>query len=309
MTRRATTGKQDAESNQAPTVFMSILKNIKYRIEYAVFLLIEFIFRTLPLETASAFSGWGWRVIAPLTSRHARAIAHLRQAFPDKSEIECDRIARDMWETLGRTFGEFFHLAEIYASDRIDASALSDNAAFNGSAPAVVCAAHQGNWEIASMGPVRLGARPTGVYQRMSNPLVDQRVRHLRLPYYPGGLLEKSPIAGAQALRQVRRGGSLAQLADLRDAFGVKAPFFGSPAPSTPFPARVARLLKAPLIAFFIERRPGVRFRVTFETIDVPYTQNVEDDVRVATERLQAALERSIRARPAQWMWAHRRWG
>ncbi len=289
---------------------MLFLRKIKYRIEYAVFLLIELIFRAMPLEIASGFSGRGWRLIAPLTSRHGRAIAHLRRAFPDKSEAECDRIARDMWETLGRTFGEFFHLAEIYASDRIDASALlAGGGAFDGSAPAVVCAAHQGNWEIASMGPVRLGARPTGIYQRMSNPLVDRRVLKLRLPYYPGGLLEKSPIAGAQALRQVRRGGSLALLADLRDAFGVQAPFFGRPAPSTPFPARVARLLDVPLIAFFIVRQPGVRFRVAFEIIDMPRTKNIDDDVRVATERLQAALERSIRERPEQWMWAHRRWG
>ena len=91
--------------------------------------------------------------------------------------------------------------------------------------------------------------------------------------------------------------------------YGMMAPGGTPRTIVTKLSGEIARLLKAPLIAFFIERRPGVRFRVTFETIDVPYTQNVEDDVRVATERLQAALERSIRARPEQWMWAHRRWG
>jgi KDO2-lipid IV(A) lauroyltransferase len=288
---------------------MSILKNIKHRIEYACFLSVEFIFRMMPLEAVSAFSGKGWRVIAPLTRRHARAIENLQKAFPDKSPSECDRIARDMWEVLGRTFGEFFHLDEIYESDRIDATDVEHAMAAFGDHRAVVCGAHQGNWEIGAMAPVRLGARPTGIYQRMSNPLVDRKVHERRARFYPGGLLEKSPNAGVQALRNIRNGGSLAILADLRERTGVNVPFFGRLAPSTPFPAHVARLLKVPLIAFAVVREPGVRFKLSLEVIEVPHTDDRDADVLAATASLHAALERSIRRHPEQWMWAHRRWG
>jgi KDO2-lipid IV(A) lauroyltransferase len=263
----------------------------------------------MPLELASAFSGKGWRLVAPLTRRHARAIGNLRLAFPEKSEAQCDRIARDMWEVLGRTFGEFFHLDEIYDSDRIDASAVEMVMKSFGDNRAVVCGAHQGNWEIGAMAPVRLGARPTGIYQRISNPLVDRRVHARRARFYPGGLLEKSPAAGVQALRNIRQGGCLALLADLRDGFGVKVPFFGRLAPSTPFPADVARLLNVPLIAFFIAREKGVRFKLSLEVIKTPRTDDRAADILAATAALHAALERSIRERPEQWMWAHRRWG
>jgi len=121
--------------------------------------------------------------------------------------------------------------------------------------------------------------------------------------------MPKGPLAGMRALRGVRKGGCLALLADVRDNSGLKVPFFGKLAPSTPFPAHAARLLGFPLIAYFIVRLPDARFRVAVEKIDMPHTDNRDADVLAATANLQAAFERSIRERPEQWMWAHRRWG
>lgn len=271
---------------------------------------MAFIGRLLPLEAVSSFSGKTWRLIAPRTRRHARAIGHLKMAFPEKSDEECDRIARDMWEVLGRTFGEFFHLPEIAASDRIEASSLNEAlTALKGDARAIVCGCHQGNWEIGAMPTARLGIRVTGIYQKITNPFVDRAIHAARAPYYPGGLLPKGTFAGMQSLRNVRSGGCLTLLADVRDGQGVKVPFFGRPAPSTPFPADAARLLDVPLFACFITREPGVRFRVAVERIPVPRTDDRAADVLAATAALHAAFERSIRERPEQWMWAHRRWG
>ena len=51
-----------------------------------------------------------WRLIAPRLRRHARALAHLELAYPEKSAAEREHIAREMWGHLGRTFAEFFHL-------------------------------------------------------------------------------------------------------------------------------------------------------------------------------------------------------
>ncbi len=288
---------------------MSLIRKIKYHIEFAVYLFIEFIFGAIPLEAVSTFSGKGWRLFAPLSSRHQRAIDNLRAAFPEWSRAHCDAVARDMWENLGRNFGEFFHLDEIYASDRVDATATSDvSSVLHGKAPGIACAAHQSNWEVTSMGPVKAGFRPVSIYRRMSNPYVDARVLKARAPYYPGGLMPKGAAAGARALRSLKKGGELAILADLRDSVGVAVPFFGRPAPSTPFPARAALILGVPLIAVLNERLPGVRFKITFEKIDVRDTGDTEADVVAATAALQAVFERSIRAHPEQWMWAHRRW-
>jgi Kdo2-lipid IVA lauroyltransferase/acyltransferase len=63
-------------------------------------------------------------------------------------------------------------------------------------------------------------------------------------------------------LRYAREGGCVALLADHREGRGVAAPFFGTPAPSNPFPALVARSVNAPLYVFRAKRLQGIRFSV-----------------------------------------------
>jgi Kdo2-lipid IVA lauroyltransferase/acyltransferase len=284
--------------------------NLRHRIEYALFCCAAALFSALPIETSSNFSGKLWRHVAPHLSRHQRALVHLKRAFPEKTEAECDAIARDMWENLGRIFAEAFHLPEFVESERI---VLEDEAlwapTFSSGKAAVICAAHQGNWELAGIGLLRLNLRPTGVYQKITNPYVDRRILAMRQPFYPGGLYPKQPATALEIMRHARAGGTVAFLADLRERNGVKVPFFGMPAPSTPFPAMVARKLDIPLLAARIVREPGVRFRLSVERVEVPRTNDRDADVLAATANLHAALESSIRKAPEQWMWAHRRWG
>ena len=285
------------------------LTDFKYGFEYVVVRAVAWLVARLPLETASDLSGWIWRKVAPRLRRHNRALAHLAAAFPDLRAAERERLACDMWEVLGRPFAETFYLAEIYASDRIDAADAMGLVQAYEAQGMVVCAAHQGNWEVAAMGLLRLGKAPAGLYQRVKNPRVDRFLKDLRAPYYPAGLFAKEPTTALKLMRLLKRGGCLAMLADLRDHMGLQVPFFGRNAPSTPFPAMMARNLGLPLFAGRIVREPGVRFRLSMEKIDVPVTDDKEADILAATANLQAAFERSIRARPEQWMWAHQRWG
>lgn len=284
--------------------------NVRHRIEYASFCCAAVLFSVLPVEASSTLSGKIWRLVAPLLHRHRRALAHLKRAFPEKTEAECERIARDMWENLGRNVAETFHLPEFFTSERIiieDEASLRD--LVGPTKGAVVCAAHQANWELASIGLLRLDLKPTGVYQKITNPYVDRRVRAMRQASYPGGLYPKRSATAMELIRYARAGGTIAFLADLRERNGVSVPFFGVPAPSTPFPALVARTLDLPLLAARMVREPGVRFRLSMQRVEVPKTGDRDADVRTATANVHAAFERSIRAKPEQWTWAHRRWG
>ena len=282
--------------------------DLKYRLEYGVVRAVAWLVARLPLETASSLSGWVWRKVAPRLKRHERALHHLAAAFPDMSAAERERVACDMWEVLGRTFAESFYLQEIFASDRVDVSGLEILRAYAGQG-VIICAAHQGNWEVASMGLMRVGREPSGLYQRVKNPLVDAYLQDIRTPFYPAGLFAKDPATPLKLMRLLKRGGCLAMLADLREYTGLKVPFFDQEAPSTPFPALMARNLGLPLFAGRIVREPGVRFRLSVEKIEFPVTDDKDADILAATANLQAAFERSIREKPEQWMWAHQRWG
>lgn len=284
--------------------------SLKFRIEYAVLRLVASLFGCLSLEQASTVSGKLWRWVAPHLKRHARALNHLSAAFPEKSAQEIDIIARDMWECLGRTFAESLRLNEMYAQKRLDSSAIVPLIApyMAQGKGMVICGAHQGNWEIGTMGLIQEGVSPVGLYQSVKNPLVDAYVHGLRSPFYPGGLLAKAPDTAMKLMRQIKRGGTLAMLGDLRDRVGISATFFGRSANSTPFPAMLARHLDVPLFVAQIVRHPDVRFTLTMHEIEVPRTDDKNADIAVATQRLQDAYEASIRRHPEQWMWAHQRW-
>ena len=130
---------------------------LRYRLEYGVFRAVAWLFGILPVETASNLSGFIWRHVAPLLRRHRRALRQLELSYPELPPADRERIARDMWEILGRTFAEFFHLPALLNSDRVDGTAVSDAARAHAGAGMVVCAAHQGNWEGAPFALLRAG--------------------------------------------------------------------------------------------------------------------------------------------------------
>jgi Kdo2-lipid IVA lauroyltransferase/acyltransferase len=286
---------------------MTFSKTLRYRLEYAGFRLVEGAARALPLETASKASGLAWRLIAPHLYRQERVMRNLALAYPHMPEAERKKLAAEMWENLGRTFAESFHLQKI-ASDRrvgFESEAQFDEMARG---PCVVCGLHLGNWELVAYASKRMGAPFTGVYQRMSNPYVDAETLKMRAFLYDGGLLPKTPVTARSLLKAAKSGGYPAFLADLRDDRGAQVPFFGHPARSNVFPALLARTTGLPLYAGAAYRLPNVRFRIKAARVPIPETDDREADAIAATAALQAQFEAFIREAPEQWMWAHRKW-
>jgi KDO2-lipid IV(A) lauroyltransferase len=288
---------------------MTLLKPLRYRLEHIVFRAAQAAATALPLETVSFTSGLAWRLIAPHLHRQERALNNLKLAYPELSLKERKRIAAAMWENLGRTFGESFHLKEIVAQKRIrfEPPEQLDEIARGG--PCVVCGLHLGNWELLAYAGKLMGAPVTGVYQRLSNPLVDEETRKLRAFLYEGGLLPKTPVSARALMKAAKSGGYPAFLADLRDDNGATVPFFGAPALSTVFPALLARKTGLPLYAGAAFREPKVRFVIRAARVEVPHTSDHAADAVAGTAALHAQFEAFIRQAPEQWMWAHKKWG
>lgn len=292
----------------------SFLNSLKYRLEYAFFRLIAGTLGALPIEIASRVSGAIWRFFAPFSSRHNRALAAIELALPDLSAGERDRVARDMWENLGRVFAESFHLSDLLQSDRVEleeGQELKDLAEHGKNC--VFGCPHLGNWEVAAIVPHQLNLDFCGVYQRIKNPFVDEFVRKSREPLYPAGLFAKQDGAAKKILSAVKSGASAGTMADLRDSSGVSIEFFGNPAPTNVFPALLARTFDIPLYASVVVRVPknkeSVRFKGRVVRVDVPRTADRRADILAGTIALHQQFEAFIRENPEQWMWAHRRWG
>ena len=261
-------------------------------------------------DRASAFSGAMWQKIAPLNKRHARAEAQLSAAMPELDAAQRAAILHEMWGNLGRTTAEAFHIGTLIAEqDRFVIGEDTREAVRQAKARgAVFVSLHQGNWELASPLLNSLGLPVAGVYQRLQNPLVEEAASRFRKPFYALGLHSKGHDTARQLLRIVGQHGTVTIMADLRDLGGVAVPFFHQPAPSTIFPALIARGRDVPLYAGVVFREKGATFRIRTTEIPVSRSDDRERDLFETTSAIQRCFEGYIRERPGQWMWGHRRW-
>ena len=283
---------------------------VRYRLEHGLFLAAGRLFRRLGIDRASALSGAVWRVAAPFSKRHRRALRHLALALPDADAGRRDAIARAMWDNLGRTFAEAFFLRDIAGSARItyeNQECFDEWRAWAGGK--VACAAHLANWELTIAPATLSGLQPWSIYKRLRNPLVDRDVHALRQHLYTGGLVPKEVGVPRQFLRVIRDGGTVGLLTDLRDSAGTVIPFFGQPAHTTTFPALLALSAGSPILVSCLRRVSGVRFVQSYALVRMPDSGDRKADVIAVTAEVQAVFEAFIRRWPEQWMWAHKRWG
>lgn len=282
----------------------------KYRLEYAGFLIAAAIFSTLPIEWGSAISGFAWRTIAPRTHRHARARANIARAYPDLDPAAREKILLDSWDNLGRTFAESFQLPKLAFSDRVtvaDPGILTQIQQLESGA--VFCLAHMANWEITASVLLRVNVEAAGIYQAIHNPLVDAYVLKQRSVLYRGGLWSKEDNSVRKMMRYARKGGTACIMTDLPVFSGIEINFFGTPAPTSPFPAMMALQMNLPLFVVAIRRDKGVRFTVHAEEIKAVRSDDREADIQAMTQVIHSKFESYIRDNPGQWMWGQRRWG
>ena len=228
-------------------------QDLQHRIEYALLRGIIGFVRLFPLDRAVKISAWAWTIFAPYGRRHKRALDNIARAFPDMPEAEREAIIMKMWANLGRVMAETMQLDRIVRDpDRIEFISTGLLERYRGKmGPAICLSMHSGNWELNMWPMVQAGAEPAAVYRLVKNPYVDRYLRDQRKEIYPGGLFakgrKKGTTTGMETARMlnsyVRQGGRLGFLGDLYDRKGLPVPFFGHPAPSTPFPAMMARRL------------------------------------------------------------------
>lgn len=289
---------------------LPLIKAARFRAEALAFDALAGLVRVLGPDRASALSGAIWRRLAPLNARHRRAQAQMRTAMPELSEAEIAAHLDTMWDNLGRTMAESFHIGALIA-DRARFTVGEDTHAAIAAARekgAVFVSLHQGNWELAAPLLQAHGLPVAGVYQQLQNPFTEASASAFRSPHYALGLHSKGHDTARTLLRIVGDHGTVTIMADLRDLTGVSVPFFGLPAPSTGFPALLARGRNVPLFAGVVFREKGARFTIRTTQIPIARTDDRDADILATTAAIQSCFEGYIREHPGQWMWGHRRW-
>lgn len=287
---------------------------VSHRIEYVAVRGLFGLFRMIGIDASSALAGKFCRYVGPLIkSVSKRGTDNLRQAFPDWSEQEINETMRGVWENLGRTVGEFPHL-EKYTS-----APFNDRITINGEekirpmleagSRAIFVSGHFANWELMPLALHQGGADYSLVYRAANNPLIDELIINQRAKVMSRKQIPKG-INGARAfLDALKSGCSLAILMDQKLTDGIRVPFLGRDAMTTPVPARLAIKFGIPVVPVSITREENGKFTITIKEPMTPeLTGDLYADAAALTTQINKSLEEDVLANPEQWLWLHRRW-
>ncbi len=304
---------------QPPRRAIGRVRDIKYRLEFALVWVAIKLFRALPMRVGVGFVAAVCGIVGPWLRQNRRALENLAIAFPERSAEDRKAIARAMWANMGRVFAETFYIDRILADpSRLEiANEAHWRTEMQAASSQIGVTAHIGNWELAIWPMTKFGVAPAGVYRPLVNPYLDRLLREQRAPLYPSGLLGKGAETEAGSghktarllVDHVRQSGAIGFVSDHYERRGVVVPFMGRHTRVTPVPAMIARHLGARVWMGHC-RRIGTdsRFRLDLTEVPLPKTSARTADTKALTAAMFAVFEGWIRENPEQWMWWNTRW-
>jgi KDO2-lipid IV(A) lauroyltransferase len=287
-------------------------KQIRYHIESLLVRLACCVFRTLPVNNASALGGYITRTIGPLLPRNRIARNNLKRALPELDKAGINRITTDMWDNFGRSFAEFPHM------DRLDDAAFLDmvtlegvehiEAAARSGKGTIFLGAHLANWEVVPRLFSLHGYPISIVYRKANNPGLEKFIQQIR-DHYQAVPIPKGKTGSHWMLQTLKQGGRISMLVDQKMNDGIKTKFFGMDAMTAPAIARLALKYDYPILPARIVRINGPRHKITvFPPLKITRSGNTDQDVCDIMNHINTILEGWIREHPGQWTWFHNRW-
>ena len=257
------------------------------------------------------------RTVGPWFPEHQLGRENLQAAFPRKSAAEIDAVLSEVWDNLGRVGAEFAHLGSLWDDpgrpgtgrvvfDRRDLE-IFERLRTDGK-PALIFAAHLGNWEIPALAAAFYGLDSTVLFRvpnlsGIAEAIVARRAGHM------GRLIASGPDAPVRLLRALEAGSHVGMLVDQHYGKGVEVMFFGRRCKANPLLARLARHCECPIHGVRIIRTGNRTFRGEItEALDVPRDTDGRVDVQGLMQAITSIVEQWVREHPEQWLWLHRRW-
>lgn len=252
--------------------------------------------------------GWGLLLI-PNRSRQTSEI-NIALCWPELSPREQRTLLRKSLKETGKTIIETSALwlrpgsSALRLIKQVDGNDLVEQAIAKGRG-AILATPHLGAWEAAGL----YGSdqyRITCLYRPLKIPELETLVKTSRNRL--GGNYVPATAKGVRTLyKALEQGGVVAMLPDQepKAGTGIFAPFFGIPAYSMVFLAKLAARADTPIIFAWCERLSwGRGYHLHFRAMPdaVP-----SGDIHIAVAAINQAAEDCVRECPEQYQWSYRR--
>ena len=244
-----------------------------------------------------------------------RAVENLLRAGMAEDRASARRIARRVFQNLGRSFADLCRLrrltdAEIAERVRVEGYEHVREARARGRG-IILVTAHLGAWELLPVMSAIRGLPIHVVVRPMDNRTLDRALAAIRSRGGNGIIRKQDLLRRGLGLKVLKAGGTLGILMDQNITWreGVFVEFFGRTANTAFAPALLALRSGAAVIPAAIFREGPGRHRIVVEKpIELARSGDLRRDLQENTARFTQAIEALIRRSPADWFWVHRRW-
>jgi Kdo2-lipid IVA lauroyltransferase/acyltransferase len=236
---------------------------------------------------------------------------NLSLAFPEKTEIERQKIARKFYHNFCDTFIETLYIQHIREEEYFkrvrfeNIELLTD--VLNRGQSVIGITAHTGNWEY-SQSVARFFQNTFFVYKKLNNKAFDQLFLDLRCKTGAKPLEMRETFRQLKQEHDAKRTFLGAFLADQRppaNELNHWIPFFGIDTPVIIGPEKIASKFQCAVIWAQLIREKRGYYRIRFEII----TENARNNEPLEVTRIMfSKLEETLKMYPDQWLWTHKRW-
>ncbi|MBB4954108.1 KDO2-lipid IV(A) lauroyltransferase [Agrobacterium vitis] len=279
-------------------------------------LLLLMVLKVFPADAALNFADRLVRFVGPRLARHHLMLANLRNAFPEKSQAEIEKIAADAWGHMGRQTAEYVFLDKLFDFDptrlgegRIDVSGIPIfMELLNTRRPFIVFTAHTGNFEMLPVAGASYGLDVTVLFRPPNNPYIADMVFGFRKERM-GNLVPSHAGSAFHLAGQLEAGKGVGVLVDQKFSRGKPTTFFNQNVRTNPLLAKLVRQFGCDVFPARCVRLPGNRYRLEIEPkVELPYDAHGNLDVQATAQLLNDKVESWVREYPEQWLWYHDRW-
>jgi KDO2-lipid IV(A) lauroyltransferase len=284
------------------------------RAEYALYRAVSSPVRRASYHSIDRWSGRLGRFLSrAIRPRQRLALENLARVFPEMPEEQRVAIARRCWTHFAAAALRFLRQAgepteTLAALVKTDGKHYVNEAVARGKG-LIVITAHYGDWERGLPLLTEWKVDLTVIARALDNPLLERDLYRARSRENIQVVDRRN--AARPLLKTLQSGGIAIILADqaVQEREGIKVPFLGLPAWTTPAPARLALKLGSAIIFVFCE--PTSDGAVDMEITPPIYPEELPESERNAealTLRINDVLSAKIRQRPELWLWMHDRW-
>lgn len=238
---------------------------------------------------------------------------NLRNSFPEKSEQQIKRIAKDFYRQFMQVIVEILRLASMSNEEMKRRITFTNQEVLDQfvkqGTPVVTMGSHSGNWEwVLPAGAVQYDFPAEGIYKPLTNPFFEEFMLHIRS--HLGARLIRMKDTMRDFVKNRKKPRVIAMLSDQTPPFGEIQYWTTFLNQETAFyvgAEKLANTFGYPVLFLDVYRSKRGHYVLTFEVLSDGSSKYADGEYPI-TEAFARTLERSIHKAPSDYLWTHKRW-